>query len=34
LEAVRREQFSLIMAGRSAFSYFASKISTMPLVSL
>ncbi len=33
-EAVRWEQFSLLMAGRSAFSYLASKISTMRLVLL
>jgi hypothetical protein len=34
LEAFRRDQFFLIMAGRSAFSYFASKISTTLLVVL
>ncbi len=33
-EAVRWEQLSLIMAGRSAFSYLASKIYTMRLVVL
>ncbi len=34
LEAFRWEQFSLIMAARSAFSYLESKISTMHLVAL